>query len=176
MTPEHPPNTPDSARLLRRVRLWTLLFVIGLVLSGVTAIPVAEEVRWMVVASGAEALARGADAPGWAQWLVKVDHGLQTTQTSFPFLFYGTDWLAFGHLMIALVFVWAWKDPVRNQWLFTYGIVACVLVIPWAFFFGALRGIPWWWRLIDCSFGVFGLIPLWLCRRWVRQVAALKQR
>ena len=25
--------------------------------------------------------------------------------------------------------------------------------------FGAVRDIPFWWRLIDCSFGVFGAIP-----------------
>jgi hypothetical protein len=35
---------------------------------------------------------------------------------------------------------------------------------------GAIRGIPVWWRLIDCSFSVFGIIPLWLCRRWVNEL------
>jgi len=43
-----------------------------------------------------------------------------------------------------------------------------VLVIPFAFVFGGLRGIPFWWRLIDCSFGLFGFIPLWLCRKYAR--------
>jgi hypothetical protein len=45
-----------------------------------------------------------------------------------------------------------------------------VLVIPYAFIFGAVRGIPVWWRWIDCSFGVFGFIPLWFCRRWAREL------
>jgi len=45
-------------------------------------------------------------------------------------------------------------------------LLACSLVIPYAFVFGALRGIPFWWRLIDCSFGIFGAIPLWMCKRW----------
>ena len=31
---------------------------------------------------------------------------------------------------------------------------------------GALRGIPIYWRLIDCAFGVLGFLPLWLARRW----------
>ena len=35
---------------------------------------------------------------------------------------------------------------------------------PWALVFGSLRGIPFFWRLVDCSFGVFGFLPLWLCR------------
>jgi integral membrane sensor domain MASE1 len=46
------------------------------------------------------------------------------------------------------------------------------MVIPYALVFGALRGIPFWWRLIDCSFGVFGFVPPWFCHRWVRELAA----
>ena len=73
--------------------------------------------------------------------------------------------------MIAIAFVGALRDPVRNIWLFTFGMIACVLVIPYALIFGAVRGIPIWWRLIDCSFGVIGFIPLWFCRKWVRELA-----
>ena len=62
------------------------------------------------------------------------------------------------------------RDPVRNRWLFDFGLIACVLVIPYAFVFGGLRGIPVWWRLIDCSFGVFGFLPLWFCRKWAREL------
>ena len=29
----------------------------------------------------------------------------------------------------------------------------------WALTFGHLRGIPLWWRLLDCSFGAFGFLP-----------------
>ena len=74
--------------------------------------------------------------------------------------------------MIALAFIGALRDPLRNAWLFTFGMVACVLVIPYALLFGAARGIPFWWRLIDCSFGVFGFLPLWLCKRWTRELEA----
>jgi hypothetical protein len=66
--------------------------------------------------------------------------------------------------------VGALRDPVRNCWLFDFGLIACVAVIPFALVFGAVRGIPFWWRLIDCSFGVFGSVPLWFCRKWVRQL------
>jgi hypothetical protein len=47
------------------------------------------------------------------------------------------------------------------------------LVIPYALGFGALRGIPFWWRLIDCSYGVFGAIPLWYCRQWSLELKRL---
>ncbi len=35
---------------------------------------------------------------------------------------------------------------------------------------GAVRGIPMWWRLGDCSFGIFGTIPLWFALREVRRL------
>ncbi len=107
---------------------------------------------------------------GLARWILKVREALHETDAKYPFMAYGTDWLAFGHFAIAVVFIGVLRDPVRNVWLFTFGMVACVLVIPYAFVFGALRGIPIYWRLIDCSFGVFGFIPLWLCRKWVREL------
>jgi hypothetical protein len=109
-------------------------------------------------------------APAWAVWLVKVNRAIQETATRNPFLFYGTDWLAFGHFMIAVAFIGALRDPVRNRWLFDFGLMACVLVIPFAFVFGGVRGIPVWWRLIDSSFGVIGFVPLWLCRRWTQEL------
>ena len=105
-------------------------------------------------------------APLLVVWLFKVRDALMNVESQYPFLFYGTDWLAFGHFVIAIVFVGALRDPVRNRWLFDFGLIACVLVVPFALVFGGLRGIPLWWRLIDCSFGVFGFVPLWLCRRW----------
>jgi len=157
--------------LERRIKLLTLLFLAGLSLSGATAIPLGAEVDWLAGITGAQAgVDAGGGTPAWARWLTKVQAALHQTGAQFPFLFYGTDWLAFGHFMIALAFIGALREPVRNAWLFTFGILACVLVIPYALVFGAIRGIPVWWRLIDCSFGVFGLIPLWLCRRWVREL------
>ena len=48
------------------------------------------------------------------------------------------------------------------------------LVVPWALVFGPLRGIPFFWRLIDCSFGVFGIVPLWLCRRDIDMLERLE--
>jgi hypothetical protein len=50
-------------------------------------------------------------------------------------------------------------------------MIACVLVIPLALIFGPIRGIPFFHRLIDCSFGVVGIIPLWIVRNMIRQMA-----
>ena len=35
---------------------------------------------------------------------------------------------------------------------------------------GAIRGIPFAWRLIDCSFGVFGCVPLLVCWRSIKEI------
>lgn len=161
-------NRPQQ--LGRRIQLLTWLFIAGLVVSGATAIPLVEETRLLVRALGADH-----GSTGWALWLVQIRDALTQTQAQHPFLFYGTDWLALGHFVIAIAFIGALRDPVRNRWLFDFGLIACVLVIPYALVFGGLRGIPIWWRLIDCSFGLFGFIPLWFCRIWAIELERLRQ-
>lgn len=156
-------------RLLRRIRVLTAVFILGLVLSGLTAIPLVPGIEWLAGVAGS---VPAVVPPDVMRWLETVREALVETAGRHPFLFYGTDWLAFGHLVIALAFVGAWRDPVRNRWLYDFGLIACALVIPWALIFGALRGVPVWWRWIDGSFGVLGAVPLGLCRRWVRQLAA----
>ena len=76
-------------------------------------------------------------------------------------------------IAIAVAFVGPLRDPVRNVWVITFGLIACALVVPYALVFGALRGIPFPWRLIDCAFGVFGFLPLWYCRRAIERIEAL---
>jgi len=159
--------------LRRRIRGLTWLFIIGLVISGVTAIPLVTELNWLVSWFGFEGQTSETASTELARWLLRIRESLVTTQTAHPQLFYGTDWLAFGHIVIAVAFIGALRDPVRNRWLFDFGLIACAVVIPWAFVFGAVREIPVWWRLIDCSFGLFGAVPLWWCRKWARELEVL---
>jgi hypothetical protein len=151
--------------LRRRIKLLTWLFIIGLVLSGATAIPLQSEVNLLVNFCG---LNDGSSE--MASWLLRVRDALAQTQAQHPFLFYGTDWLAFGHFVIAIAFIGVLRDPIRNRWLFDFGLIACMLVIPYALTFGEIRDIPFWWRLTDCSFGIFGFIPLWFCRKWTNDL------
>jgi len=111
-------NRPDQLR--RRIKSLTWLFIIGLILSGATAIPLDVELEWLVDFTGARPLVKAPAstvAPAWAVWLVKVQSALHDTTAKYPFMAYGTDWLAFGHFVIALAFVGALRDPVRNVWL-----------------------------------------------------------
>ena len=159
--------------LRRRIKLWTWIFIVGLVVSGATAIPLESELNLLAKYFPAT----GNDAnPGLGVWISRVRDALHDTNGHYPFLAYGTDWLAFGHFVIAVAFLGAPRDPVRNVWLFTFGMIACAMIVPYAFIFGAVRGIPIGWRLIDCSFGVFGIIPLWCCRRWTYELEKLAPR
>jgi hypothetical protein len=150
---------------LRRIRLWLSIFIVGLVVSGLTAFPLQTELAWLVSVLKADSLRPLAQASHLLPWIERVDQALRQTNAHFPFLAYGTDWLAFAHLVLAIAFVGPLIDPVRNKWLITFGLIACAGVIPLALIAGPIRDIPVPWRLIDCSFGVFGCIPLLICRR-----------
>lgn len=152
--------------LRRRIRFWTWFFIIGLVISGATAIPLVTELELLTKWLGLEAQTSATTTSTLARWLLLTREALQDTATRHPMLFYGTDWLAFGHFVIAVAFIGVLRNPVRNRWLFDFGLLACAMVIPFALIFGAVRDIPFWWRLIDCSFGVVGALPLWYCRKW----------
>ena len=72
--------------------------------------------------------------------------------------------------MIAMFFIGPFRDPVRNAWVLRCGLVACAGVIPLALICGHIRGIPLQWRLIDCSFGIIGAIPLLYCLSLIKRM------
>ena len=153
---------------MSRVRALLLLFVAGLLLSGITAFPI----EWEAFLLKRFLLDTGLVRSIWppmADWIGFVYDGIVETYRAYPFMAYGTDWLAFAHIVIAVAFIGPLRDPVRNIWVIEFGMIACALVIPLALIFGPLRGIPFFWRLIDCSFGIIGFIPLWIVRREIRQ-------
>ena len=153
-------------RLRSRIRGWTLFFILGLALGGATALPIPTELAAGVAVLGEDMRANGLLPEEASSWLRTLREGIRDTSARAPFMFYGTDWLAFGHFMIAFACVGALRDPVRNRWLYEFGMVACALVPSWALVFGQIRGIPLWWRVIDSAFGVVGFVPVWLCHRW----------
>jgi len=157
---------------LRRIRFWLAIFISGLVLSGLTAFPLNTEINWLATALRTNSLRPVAEFTHLLPWIERVQEGMDVTSSRFPFLAYGTDWLAFAHLVIAIAFIGPYIDPVRNKWVISFGLISCAGVIPLALIAGHVRGIPIAWRLIDCSFGIFGSMPLLLCRR---SVAALER-
>ena len=140
----------------------------GLVLSGVTAFPLETELRLFVRVLGSAPLRSFGLQTHLTPWITQVHTALSATNRVYPFLAYGTDWLAFAHLVIAVAFIGPWRDPVRNQWVITFGLIACAGVLPLALIAGPIRGLPLAWRFIDCSFGIFGAIPLLICHYHIR--------
>ena len=157
----------------RRYRISLGLFAAGLVLSGLTAFPLLVEVRWLCDLLGVSHTATSDQSCGLGRWLALVREGLEASHRTYPFLAYGTDWLAFGHLCIAVFFVRPFFKPLESDWVLVCGLICCAAVIPLALIAGPARGIPLPWRLLDCSFGVVGAIPLLYCRSLARRMRGL---
>lgn len=145
---------------LRWIRFWLAVVIAGLVVSGVTAFPLEAELRAASAVLHAGWLPFPELWSGVVLWIDRVHEGLVAGYGGYPFLAYGTDWLAFAHLMIAVAFLGAWRDPVRNVWVIRWGLVMCAAIVPLTLVAGAVRGIPWGWQLLDLSFGVAAAVPL----------------
>jgi hypothetical protein len=161
--------TPQTT-LLRRIRFMIVFFMIALAISGITAFPVYTELKWLH------------ENPFFPEgsllqnWLERVWTGVREAHERHPFLFYGFDWLAFAHIMMAILFIGPYKDPVRNKWVIQWGIISCIAILPLAFIAGPIRQIPWFHILIDCAFGLFGIIPLLIVKRWINRLEVLQRQ
>jgi len=142
-----------ETRLRRKIRFLLLSFAIALALSGITAFPLEWELSIL------STLTQDAP-PDLKEWIDRVYAALHDTYSKYPFIAYGTDWLAFAHIVIAVAFIGPLMDPVRNIWVVRFGMISCLMVIPLALICGPIRHIPFYWQLIDCSFGILGIIPL----------------
>ena len=140
--------------------MWLVVFIVCLVLSGLTAFPLVHELHWTEDLLRSSASPVPEHFPALMEWITRVRTGLDEADAKYPFVLYGTDWLAFAHLVIAVAFYGPYRDPVRNVWVVEFGMIACAGIIPLALICGPVRGIPFWWSVIDMSFGVIGVIPL----------------
>ncbi len=150
-------KTSASIKNIRRV---VIVFIVLLALSGITAFPLVTEVDFMFAHIHSFPLF-------FHEWIRKVYESVHQTPS---IVLYGTDWLAFAHIIIGLFFVGVYQNPVRNKFIVNVGIVACIAVFPLAFICGPIREIPFYHQIIDCCFGLFGVIPLLYIRYQIRQL------
>ncbi len=155
---------------LTKIRILLIIFIMALVVSGLTAIPLTYELKLIAGLLNIDPNLPASHYDGFRNWIAWVYEGVRETDLKYPFIAYGTDWLAFGHLMIAIVFFGPLKDPIKNIWVINFGMIACLAIIPYALLFGAIRGIPFYWILIDCSFGIIGIIPLLICKKLIKKM------
>lgn len=159
-------STFEIDKEIGNIRRWLVFFMISLFLSGLTAIPVEQELAFLTQYFSTDT------SIGF--WLHKVYAALEKTNKDAPFLAYGYDWLAFAHFILAVLFIGPFRDPVRNKWVIEFGMIACWMIVPFALVAGYYRGIPLGWRFIDCLFGVTGLVPLTICYKKINKLESLK--
>lgn len=163
----------SKSTLEKRIRALLIFFMTGLCLSGLSAIPL-EWKTGLAVALIGPGTWPGSLWPAMAQWMVLVRAGVLATNQSYPFILYGTDWLAFAHLVIALAFVGPLRDPVKNIWVIEFGMLACLLTFPWILIFVGIRHVPAFWIGVDMAFGAIGILPLWLARRFTLRLEEMR--
>jgi hypothetical protein len=153
-------------KLRKNIRNLILFFIIALIISGGTAFFIETGLSWAV-------LPFEGSSNAMALWLQKTYLAMKDINQRYPFMAYGYDWLAFAHLVIAVAFIGPLRDPVRNVWIIQFGMIACVMIIPLALLAGYVRQIPFFWQLIDCSFGIIGILPLANCLQKIKKLEAL---
>jgi hypothetical protein len=163
----------EEKRTLFLIRGLVIFYMLSLIVSGVTAFPLEAEMKILSKILSISSEASPEMYSGLRHWVAIVRDGLINTNANYPFLAYGTDWLAFSHIVIAVAFAGLYTHPVRNKWIIYFGMIACLGVIPLALICGAIRGIPFYWQLIDCSFGIFGFIPLIVLHKCVKKLEKL---
>jgi hypothetical protein len=147
---------------MKSIRIHLAGFTALLVLSGISAFPVITEIDFLF--NNIDIFPRF--MLEWIAWLHYVIH--ETPRL----MFYGTDWLAFAHIVIGLFFIPVYIDPVKYKINLRIGMAACFLVFPLAFICGPIRGIPFFHQLIDCCFGLLGFLYLYYILRKINTLTA----
>ncbi len=147
----------------RKIKIAIIITIAGLVLNGISAVPLQRELN--ILLSNPDKLPKFL-----RDWWMYVDKGVHETNNSYPFMRYGFDWLAFAHLLIAIAFIGPLKDPVKNEWVITWGMIASALSVIMALGWERVRAIPLWWSCIDALIAIVAFIILWLCSKWIKEL------
>ena len=161
----------NENQLKRHIRLLLYVFVAGLAVSGISAFPIHTQLSFahnFIMANNIDNL--------FSRWIETVYNGVDQMDSKYTFIAYGTDWLAFAHLILAVLFLGIIRDPVRNIWVLQFGLIACIAILPLALIAGTVRGIPFFWQLIDCSFGLLGGVILLMCYKKVKILSVIRDR
>lgn len=147
----------------RRIRMLLLLTICGLIASGLSAFPLQWELNFV--------LQYRTQLPIYlTDWFDKVNQAITETAEKYPLVLYGYDWLGFAHILIAIAFVGPLLDPVKNQWVVIWGMIASALTVLMAFIAEPFREIPFFWSLIDAIIGAGAFVVLWICNRLINQI------
>jgi hypothetical protein len=150
-------------RLRRKIKIAIIITIMGLLLNGISAVPLKSELNILLANSGM--------FPEFLRnWWTYVDKGVTNTNNNYPFMRYGFDWLAFAHLLIAIAFIGPLKDPIKNEWVVRWGMIASALSVVMALGWERMRAIPFWWSCIDAFIAIVAFIVLMICSKWINQL------
>ena len=153
----------QQIRLRKKIKAAIIITIAGLLLNGISAVPLRTELN--ILLSKPDALPQFL-----REWWMYVSKGVKETTTNYAFMRYGFDWLAFAHLLIAIAFLGPLRDPIKNEWLVRWGMIASALSVLMALGWEPLRAIPSWWSCIDALIAVAAFIILWLCNKWIKEL------
>ena len=140
----------------------------GLFLSGVTVWPAVWELKAAVGIVWGDSTPTG----GLHAFFLQAIEGIQSLEADYPFMLYAHDWLAFAHIVLAILFAGAIRDPVRNIWIVQCGLIMCALVPVLAVICIPMRGLPFYWFWMDFAFAPGAALPLWIALRDIRRAEA----
>ena len=144
------------------------IIVFGLFMSGITIWPAVPELKIAVRIVWGEGESTGV----LHSFILQAIEGLESVEANYPFMLYAHDWLAFAHIVLAILFAGAIRDPVRNVWIVQCGLIMCVLVPVLAGICIPIRGLPLVWFWIDFAFAPAAALPLWIALRDIRRAEA----
>ena len=144
------------------------IVVFGLLASAVTIWPAIPELKMAVRIVWGDTEPTGI----LHSFILQAINALEVTEADYPFMLYAHDWLAFAHIVLAILFAGAIRDPIRNVWIVQCGLIMCALIPVLAGICVPLRGIPMVWFWIDFAFAPGAALPLWIALRDIRRVEA----
>jgi hypothetical protein len=160
----------DERNLLKRIRIFLIIFALGLIFALHTVVVVQPETGLFVRYLG-HGTFMDSVLPFVSDWVEHLHLAISDTYQKYPVIAYCMDWLSFACVVFVIFIYGAIKDPVRNVWIVQVFLAACALACLLPFIAGPFRGIPIFWRMIDGSFGFLGFFWLWIPYRWIKEIS-----
>jgi len=154
---------------LFRVRVYLSVVLVGILFSCQMILFVEPEIQWIDKAIGQSPFVVQ-HFPQLSDWIGVLRVSVTETYQKYPVMAYCMDWLAFAHVFIAVALLGAIRNPVQNVWVVKTALITTLLMIPFTFISGGIRGIPCYWLLLDSSFAMIAILPLVLALRGIKRL------
>jgi len=149
----------EQTKTLKHIRFWLILFFLGILFGLHTVVFVEAETAFFAKHLG-HGTTMEATLPVVSDWIEQLYTSVSETYTKYPAMAYCMDWLSYACIVFAIFIIGAIKNPVKNIWIIQVYMIACFLAFLLPFIIGPMRHIPVFWRFLDSSFGLAGLVIL----------------